>query len=671
MAEVSEKIIAHTAALKRQGMRQMLVISGEAVWCLQQAEQWMALLAGDWLWLGNIPYRKPHCAPHAVRTLLGQEFLHAVFDAREGFNADALAALSGTLKAGSWLLLLVPAWQNWPSQPDTDSLRWSETDSPIPTPNFVHRLQRLMQQDPQVAILRQHFPLQLPALPPTSDWQPDDRSQQQRLLDELIASQPGIFVLIAPRGRGKSALAGLLAARWPGRILITAPAKASTEVLAKFAGEAFTFMAPDQLLARSLSPCLPDIDWLLIDEAAAIPAPLLHKLVRLAPRVLLTTTHQGYEGTGRGFLLKFCASLPDATVLKLDQPLRWSPHDPLERFVDNALLFTEAEPLSGQAAIDYCFPLQADWHTTPQVNEGMYQLLASAHYRTSPLDLRRMMDAPGMHFSAALQGETVQGALWLVDEGGLSEMLAQAVWAGLRRPGGNLVAQSLAAHAGWPEAARMRSRRISRIAISPALRRCGMGREMVRQSQERAEGLDFLSVSFGYTSSLWRFWQACGFRLVRLGCKPEASSGCYTAMALLPLSAQGQALADRAADRLARDWPWLQRFVAGVSLELPLTRHDDELDEYDWRELAGFAWAHRPFEASIGALGRLVNLWQGLPLLQGILLNRLTPAALCQQFGLTGRKALLAGWRQEVRQALDALDASRSADWQRCIKSLN
>jgi len=668
MAELSEKIIAHTAVLKRQGMRQMLVISGEVAWCQQQAEQWTALLAGDWLWLGNISYRKPHCAPQAVRTLLGQEFLHAVFDARDDFNADALAALSGTLKAGSWLLLLVPAWQCWPSQPDIDSLRWSETATPIATPNFVHRLQQLMQQDPQVAILRQHFPLQLPAPPLTSDWRPDDRSQQQQLLDELIASQPGIFVLIAPRGRGKSALAGLLAARWPGRSLITAPAKASTEVLAKFAGEAFAFRAPDQLLA---APCPPDIDWLLIDEAAAIPAPLLHALVRLAPRVLLTTTFQGYEGTGRGFLLKFCASLPDVTLLKLDQPLRWSPRDPLERFVNNALLFTEAEPQSCQSAIHYYFPQQADWQTKPQMNEGMYQLLASAHYRTSPLDLRRMMDAPGMHFSAALQGEKVQGALWLVDEGGLSEALAQAVWAGLRRPGGNLVAQSLAAHSGWPEAAWMRSRRISRIAISPSLRRRGIGREMVRQSLERAKGLDFLSVSFGYTPSLWRFWQACGFRLVRLGSKPEASSGCYTAMALLPLSAQGQALADRAADRLARDWPWLQSFVAGVSLDLPLTRDDDELDEYDWRELAGFAWAHRPFEAGIGALGRLVNLRQELPLLQGRLLNGLTPATLCQQFGLTGRKALLAGWRQETRQALDALDASRSADWQHRIKSLN
>lgn len=46
----------------------------------------------------------------------------------------------------------------------------------------------------------------------------------------------------------------------------------------------------------------------------------------------------------------------------------------------------------------------------------MYQLLSGAHYRTSPLDLRRMMDAPG-GLSAALAPAAVAGALWLVAEG--------------------------------------------------------------------------------------------------------------------------------------------------------------------------------------------------------------------------------------------------------------
>lgn len=98
---------------------------------------------------------------------------------------------------------------------------------------------------------------------------------------------------------------------------------------------------------------------------------------------------------------------------------------------------------------------------------AVYQLLSGAHYRTSPLDLRRMMDAPGQHFLQATANNRVAGALWLVEEGGLSAELSQAVWCGFRRPRGNLVAQSLAAHGSDPLAATLVGRRVSRIAVHP------------------------------------------------------------------------------------------------------------------------------------------------------------------------------------------------------------
>ncbi len=60
---------------------------------------------------------------------------------------------------------------------------------------------------------------------------------------------------------------------------------------------------------------------------------------RISPRALLTTTVQGYEGTGRGFLLKFCATLGDWHHLTLTDPIRWATDDPLERVMDNAMLF--------------------------------------------------------------------------------------------------------------------------------------------------------------------------------------------------------------------------------------------------------------------------------------------------------------------------------------------
>lgn len=670
MAGVNDTL-RHSEHLRQQGLRQILVISGDESWCQHQAEQWMAWLPGDWMWLGDAPHSPLNCAPAAARTLLGREFLHAVFDARSGFHAEALAALSGTLKAGSWLLMLVPDWSRWATLPDTDSLRWSEQASAIPSFNFIRRFQQLVEQDDRVVLLQQHRPFTLPSLPTSPAWQPDDTSQQQAVLDALLSSEPGISVIIAPRGRGKSALAGLLASRWPGRCLITAPAKVATDVLAEFAGEAFEFIAPDRLLALSPEQRPQPIDWLLVDEAAAIPAPILLQLVQLYPRVLLTSTLQGYEGTGRGFMLKFCASLPQVTLRKLDQPLRWSASDPLERFINQALLIAEAEPEQSTLPLQFSFPEQSAWLSQPEQLSAMYQLLASAHYRTSPLDLRRMMDAPGMHFSLASQGDTVQGAMLLVDEGGLTAALSEAVWAGFRRPRGNLVAQSLAAHGGWPEAAQLRSRRISRIAIAPERRREGIGHQMVERSREDADGLDYLSVSFGYTAELWAFWQSCGFKLMRLGSQREASSGCYTAMAILPLSKQAEHLHTCAEKRLQRDWPWLQRLVPGIKLNLPES-DDRQLNEEDWRELAGFAWGHRPFEASFGALGRLVSQCQSdLPLLNGAMVGEKSAAELNQHFGLSGRKALLAGWRQETQRALTGLDAAASERWQSLMHAIS
>ncbi|STQ10133.1 tRNA(Met) cytidine acetyltransferase TmcA [Enterobacter cloacae] len=95
-------------------------------------------------------------------------------------------------------------------------------------------------------------------------------------------------------------------------------------------------MAPDALLASSHHA-----DWLIVDEAAAIPGPVLEKLVARFPRVLLTTTVQGYEGTGRGFLLKFCAQFSALQRYTLSTPVRWAAGCPLERVVASALLFDD------------------------------------------------------------------------------------------------------------------------------------------------------------------------------------------------------------------------------------------------------------------------------------------------------------------------------------------
>jgi tRNA(Met) cytidine acetyltransferase len=646
-----DDLLALTARMKAQGIRRLLVVSGDADWSYHQALGLRQQLAGDGLFVSPEPQPEPWCAPSALKTLLGREFEHAFFDARRGFDVAAFAALAGTLKAGSWLVLLVPDFHRWPQLTDADSVRWSDSADPIPAPHFVHHFCRRLQADSGVLIRHQSQPLSVPEFNTRPQWHAangEPQAEQAAILASLQFLPPGVAVVTAERGRGKSALAGMHLRTLSVPAIVTAPAKAATDVLAHFAGEHFHFMAPDALLASTAQA-----DWLIVDEAAALPGPLLERLVSRFPRTLLTTTVQGYEGTGRGFLLKFCARFPQLTAFTLNQPVRWASGCPLEAFVSDVLLFDDRLPaLAEPGAVRIQRVEQGAWEQEPERLTAMYRLLSAAHYRTSPLDLRRMMDAPGQHFIRANEEDSLVGALWLVEEGALTPALSEAVWAGFRRPRGNLVAQSLAAHGGSPQAATLRSRRISRIAIHPQRQRQGIGQRMVEVAIAQTNGCDYLSVSFGFTDELWRFWQRCGFRLVRLGTHREASSGCYTAMALYPLSVAGHQLADREQARFERDAGWLaawrddDAFPANPSSETILT-------EDDWRELAGFAFAHRPLMAALGSLNRLINSVDlPLPLLRHALVPNSDPAP-------GGRKMQLAMQRQEAAAALDFLDAER------------
>ena len=665
-----------TGQMQASGIRRMLVLAGQASWSDSLAVKLRLALPGDWLWVGDNAPWAAHSPTAGLRNLLGQEFQHAVFDARSGLDASALAALSGTLKAGSWLVLLVPDWRAWPEGVDADSTRWSDVGQPIATPHFISYLQTCLLADPDPVLWHQHQPPTLTSLPDYPPWQAADgrpEKEQAALLDNLQQMTSGVAVVTAGRGRGKSALAGMLIASTAGQCLVTAPTKAATQVVAHYAADRFHFMAPDALLAHLTER---PIDWLIIDEAAAIPAPVLRQLIDHFPRILLTTTVQGYEGTGRGFLLKFCASLPALHAYSLNTPIRWALNDPLERLMAGIMLFDDADlsPIRGEALTIQAIS-QQQWPQQSAAFIAMYRLLAAAHYRTSPLDWRRMLDAPGQRFIAAFSAGRCAAALWLVEEGGLSRRLSYQVWAGFRRPRGNLVAQSLAAHGASPQAATLRGLRISRIAVHPSLQRQQIGYRLVMQALAIAKGqYDYLSVSFGYTEALWQFWQACGFTLVRIGTQRETSSGCYNAMAILPLSVQGERLRADEQRRFIYELPWQRPWRdKDFSFTPALERlsPDTPLSDADCFGIAGFAFAHRPLETCLGGLNRLLLACDlPLPLLRKRLVEQASIESLCQAFHLSGRKALLAALRQESAAALAQIAPNQAERYRQFITRL-
>lgn len=93
----------------------------------------------------------------------------------------------------------------------------------------------------------------------------------------------------------------------------------SYEVI-EYIGDTYDYsngMSMFQYIAASESSCLGQAELVVIDEAAAIPLPLVRQL--LGPYlVFLSSTVSGYEGTGRSLSLKLIDQLRSQTKEKTE-----------------------------------------------------------------------------------------------------------------------------------------------------------------------------------------------------------------------------------------------------------------------------------------------------------------------------------------------------------------
>ncbi|WP_308665814.1 GNAT family N-acetyltransferase [uncultured Aggregatibacter sp.] len=598
--------------------RALLILVGEDDFLAHQLNHNLSLKSA--VWIGDV---SPHFATQSsfpfskTKNLLGSELPAIIYDARQGIHLDALAIAAGTLQDGGQLLLLLNHWADLANQPDSDSLRWSGEKHAINTPHFIAFLQE--------KIAKYGFPVyqntSLNLVPPTprkdcsTDCQPT--LEQARLLQQMAETEEAILIVTAKRGRGKSALAGLFAKQQLAQnqpVILTAPNKSAVNIFNAFAGVDITFISPDEL-SQNLSDAPQQFanHWLFVDEAAMIPLDILFRLTNAFKRVVLTTTIHSYEGTGRGFLLKFMAKT-NRTLrhFELFTPLRWQADDKLEAFIDD-LLLCDCEDRLPQPPYDSVLAEQIQMSHCERIPhdeiESIYGLLTLAHYRTSPLDLRRLLDAPQQQFYLAQAQDALFGCVWAVPEGGIEDnTLIRQIRRGERRPRGNLVAQMLCFQAGLEETCVLRSLRISRIAVQPNWQQQGLGQRLIakmKQQQIKQQGaVDFLSVSFGYTPELLAFWQKCGFILVHFSESKEASSGCYSVVALSPLSEKGQVFVQQAEKQFQRNLPLS---LHPLAIQFTRTEIDWMLDSSDWQLLNDFADFFLPLSSALPSIRRLIK----------------------------------------------------------------
>lgn len=591
------------------------------------------------LWVGESGL-SPSIKPQRAPDWLGRELDLVVWDGWLGNPPDGIAALLGTLGAGGLFVWLMPPLDEWPGYDDPDYRRTGLDD--IADHPFARRLAGVLQNDPQVVRLGLDGlltgTLTLPVSAPA--FAAGDTEDQLAAIDAIYRTGLGRrrrpLILRADRGRGKSTALGRAAAQLlhgkRERIVVTAPSAEAVEQVLTAAQAAWPqtarsgttlaanehslkFVPPDVLLRER-----PEAGLVLVDEAAGLPAPVLESILTGWPRVVFSTTVHGYEGTGRGFDVRFRDVLdritPQWQELHLRQPIRWIEGDPLERLT-NRLFLLDAESASeietsADLHIEHWQPAGA---SETELAEA-FGLLTDAHYRTTPGDLRQWLDDPNAETWLARSGGAVVGVLWISLEGGLSAQLAEQVMRGERRIRGHLLAQGLASHGGLAEAASLSIARVVRIAVHPGLRRRRVGRTLLEAGRAWAveAGCDLFGTSFGATSELLSFWRNVGLEPLRLGLHQSASSGEHTLQMAVGCSEAGNRVVHNLKQRFAEHWPLL--LASSFSdlepgLTLSLTEHwlrSQPLAPMDHTELAAFADGYRLFELSRLPLQRLSRI---------------------------------------------------------------
>ena len=531
----------------------------------------------------SVPVHRTH--------LLGTQSDLLIFDAHEGFNPDLFCLATGTLRGGGLLVLLAPDDKSWVSQPDKDYQRmlvyprhlseirgrfiqrvcWSFQNSGICT---VWPLAHNAQRKPLVPDL----PVSPHAL--RSEGPVSYTKDQLRVIDTLTRSagerQPGErtppLVITADRGRGKSSALGAGIAALQGNqkirnLWITAPNKDNVRVLFSHCGAQLgldgeqvqklnlecnglkvSYLAPDEALIR-LREKADCCDLLVVDEAAGISESMLREYAELVPWVVYATTVHGYEGTGRGFKIRFQRyleeSFPGAQSITLEQPIRWGNHDLLEQLLNQTFLLgaetEQAEPGPELHDLQVREVSQDELLHNPDLLARVFTLLMHAHYRTSPGDLRDLLDGLNLRLFVLGRHQQVLGCCLVALEGPLPAELVEAVFRGRRRPRGHLLPQTLCQCLGFTNAAMKAGARVVRIAVEPALQKQGLGTKLLAGAEQRLreEGIDYIGSSFAAYPDVIAFWERNDYLPVRMGFSREPASGAHSLLIMKTLATGG------------------------------------------------------------------------------------------------------------------------------------
>ena len=282
-------------------------------------------------------------------------------------------------------------------------------------------------------------------------------------------------------------------------------------------------------------------ELVVIDEAAAIPLPLVKNL--LGPYlVFMASTINGYEGTGRSLSLKLIQQLRQQSAsfsgsnnveirkqlqqsasgkvlheIQLNESIRYAPGDQIEKWLNDLLCLDccQLTPSPGTSSYfikgagcpvpDACelYYVNRDtlfsYHKVSEVFlQRLMSLYVASHYKNTPNDLQMLSDAPAHHIFCLLgpfaSGGTMNGLpeiLCVVQvclEGEISqESVIDNLQRG-KRASGDLIPWTVSQQFQDNDFPKLPGARIVRIATHPDYQGMGYGQRAMRLLQEYYEG---------------------------------------------------------------------------------------------------------------------------------------------------------------------------------------
>lgn len=548
---------------------------------------------------------------------LGHEYTCAAYDASDKIDANLLCSLEGAISEGGILVLALPVENpedigDRSKYFDEASLAHRSHNGKSAPSNYLRRLGRMLASS-EAAVITQSNIQDLDKLLLEARSHKNGSSVPDAFpeIDELLSNlDSGAAILIGPRGSGKSTRLAYAAKTLEYKnCAIAAPSLDCLERFRSLAGSVREISADDAARASE--------KYILIDEAGSIPLAKLENACASGKICIMTGTSEGYEGAGSGFGIKLEENLTKSGIkvsrLNLSKVFRHEPDDELSKLWKKIFVPCSEQPISLTNFENENFSIRrvtsAELAADDELLSETFGILRENHYRTKPSDLRELLDGADSEIRIMENGSgRVIGALWACMEKADSK-ITHDIFLNRRRPRGNLLPQTMMAHAGFKNAAWYEFMRIVRIAVSPKARRHGLGRALVDNLRRTMpQNIDFLGVSFGATSELMEFWHALGFSCIRLGARADAATGLSSAMMLctcgrLHEQVLGEWRSSFLRDAIVQAPRALSRMDARI-IDVALRGGDPEasLDKQNMRDLEALSDGNRDFEFALPAL---------------------------------------------------------------------